>query len=309
MRRALFTAIVLVAVLAVAIPGLGQRRINPVNTPATRTQSHNDAEGDSLRALERKRARSIHYHDENGRTVMIDTVTGIEWVDSTMLPKPPKMKYQLLHSINVGVNIWDPVMRLFGQHYGGADASVSVSLHNRYLPVFEFGLGAAKNTPDNNNFTYRTPLSPYFKLGCDYNFLYNSNPDYQFYAGVRYGFSTFKFSIEDATLDDGYWGETVPVNIPTSSVTAGWFEVGIGLRVKLAGHISAGWGIKYHGILHRSHPATGDAWYIPGYGTATSSLQGQFNIVYTIPFKERRKAKTEAADIDGGPDAPTPETP
>lgn len=284
MRRSLLLAILAMLVIGAVVPVLGQRRITPVNNAATRTQSQNDAAGDSARALERRRARSTHYHDDNGNIVFIDTVTGVEWRDSTLLPKAPPMKYPLLSAINIGVNVWDPAMRAFGQKYGGADAFVNVSLHNRYMPTFEFGMGTANDTPDEQNYTYKSPLAPYFKLGCDYNFLYNSNPDYQFYAGVRYGFSAFKFSVEDITQAPDYWGSQPPFSIPSASVTAGWFEIGLGLRVKIAGNISAGWGVKYHSILHRSHPATGDAWYIPGYGTEGSSLSCSFNIVYTLPF-------------------------
>lgn len=300
MKRNSLITIVIFAILWAVAPSLAQRRITPVNTPATRTQPKNDTEADSARALERRRARSIHYHDENGNTIMVDTITGTEWVDSTLLPKAPPMKYPLLYTMSAGINLWDPVMRLFGQHYGGADAFVNVNLHNRYIPTFEFGMGAAKNSPADNNYTYRSPLAPYFKIGADYNFLYNSNPAYQFFAGLRYGFSPFRFSVEDVTLSGDYWGEDTRFNIPSVSVTAGWFEVVVGLRVQLWGPISAGWSFKYHQLLHQSHPATGDAWYIPGYGTSGSAISGAFNIVYTIPFKERPKPEAAPLPDDNG---------
>lgn len=297
-----------IAALIIVPDMAAQRRVTPVNNAATRTQHKNDEQGDSARALERRRARSIQYEDESGKIVMVDTLTGVEWVDSTMLPKTPPMKYPLLHSVSVGVNLWDPVMRAFGQKYGGADAWVALNLHNRFIPTFEFGMGAAKKTPDNNNYTYRGNLSPYFRLGIDYNFLYNSNPDYLLFGGVRYGFSTFKFGAEDITIDDSYWGETSTMTIPSTSATAGWLEFGIGLRVRLAGPISAGWMIKYHSILHQSHPATGDPWYIPGYGTATSSLSGSFSIIYTLPLGGKKKvvADSTLTDPNPAPSAPPP---
>lgn len=293
-------AIILMLVFAVTAisPVLAQRRATPVNNAATRTQSKNDARGDSLRALERRRARSTQYTDDKGKIVMVDTVTGVEWVDSTLLPKAPPMKYQLLHAINVGVNIFDPVMRLCGQKYGGADAYVNVSLHNRYLPTFEFGMGKADVSPADNNFTYNTPLSPYFKIGMDYNFMYNSNPNYQFFAGVRYGFSPFKYTISDVSLTNGgYWGEET-MNFGQVSATAGWAEILIGLRVKLFKQVSAGWAFKYHQITNQSHPALGDPWYIPGYGSSTSSLAVSFSISYTLPFKTKVVPETPAEKSD-----------
>lgn len=279
------------------------RRINPVNNAATRTQYVNDAAGDSARALERRRNRSVHFHDENGRTIMVDTVTGQEWVDSTLLPPPPKMKQPLLFAAEIGANIWDPVMRIFGQKYGGMDFSAALNLHNRYLPTFEAGFGMASSTPSGMNFTYKTPLAPYFKLGADYNFIYNSDPDYRFTAGLRYGFSAFSYRLDNVLFDDSYWGDDIPVSFPSQNVKAGWFELVLGLRVRIAGPISAGWSLRYHNILHQSHPATGNAWYIPGFGTSSSTITGTFTISYTLPLKSR-KAQTDATDGITTPAAP-----
>lgn len=285
-RLSAFTIIAILTAMSF-IDVVAQRRATPVNNAATRTQSSNDPTSDSIRAIERRRAVSIQATDENGNIVMVDTVTGTEWVDSTLLPKPPKMLYPKLYNLEIGVNIWDPIMRAFKQHYGGIDFSAALNLYNRYLPTIEAGMSAAKNTPADNNYTYHSPLSPYFKIGADYNFIYNSDSDYRFTVGLRYGFSTFKYSADNSTLDSGYWGENAVMNIPSTSATAGWFEIVLGLRVHIYGPISAGWAFRYHGILHQSHPAIGDPWEIPGYGTASSSLSGSFTISYTIPFADK----------------------
>jgi hypothetical protein len=78
------------------------------------------------------------------------------------------------------------------------------------------------------------------------------------------------------------------------SATAGWYEFVLGLRVKLFKQISAGWSLKYHSILHQSHPGVGDAWYIPGYGSSTSSLAFTFAITYTLPFKVKKVVTDES---------------
>lgn len=285
----LITTFMVLCTLLSAPNAMAQRRATPVNTPATRTQPIIDERGDSLRALERRRAHSTHYHDENGNIIMVDTLTGVEWTDSTLLPKAPPMKYPLLQDITVGVDIWDPVMRAFGQKYGIGGVWAQVSLHNRYFPIVEVGLGSAKNKSDHANFTYHSPMAPYFRLGMDYNFLYNSNPDYRFFAGLRYGFSSFKFSLTDITMDDPYWNEDVNFNIPSVTTSAGWVEFGLGLRVRLFANISAGWYIKFHKIVHQTHPISGDAWYIPGFGTKGSALAGSFSITYTIPINKSLK--------------------
>lgn len=285
---AIVAAIICISALAAA--GQSKRRINPVETPATVTQSINEARNDSARALAARIARSTHYHDDQGRLVYVDTVTNETWIDSTAMLKVVKMEYPLWHQASVSLDIWDPLMRAFGQKYGLFGAALEVSLHNRYKPVIEIGLGQASSTPSGNNFTYRSAVSPYFRIGANYNFLYNSSPDYQFYGGLRYGFSSFGYSVDNVTVDGSYWGEDARFNIPRQHSTTGWFEIVFGLRVKLWGPLSAGWAFKYHNILHESKSAYGQPWYIPGFGARNAAISGAFNITYTFSIDHLNKA-------------------
>ena len=143
------------------------------------------------------------------------------------------------------------------------------------------------------NYTYSSPLAPYFKIGADYNFVYNSDPDYRFVAGIRYGFSAFSYKIEDVSFNDSYWGQTGSISFPSQNVTAGWGELILGLRVKIAGPISAGWMFRFHSILHQTNPASGKAWYIPGFGTANSTFTGSFSIVWNLGLKPRANINPE----------------
>lgn len=295
MKRSLHIRLLIIVMAAISISaisavGQSKRRINPVETPATVTQSVNEARNDSARILQARIARSTHYHDEQGRTVYVDTVSGETWIDSTALIPVVKMKYPLFHDASVSLDIWDPVMRAIGQKYGLFSAAVEISLHNRYKPVFEVGLGQAKSTPSGNNFTYSSPVSPFFRIGMNYNFLYNSSPDYQFFGGLRYGFSSFNYTVENVTVDGSYWGEDAHFNLPTQRSTAGWFEILFGLRIKLWGPISAGWSFKYHTILHESKVRYGQPWYIPGFGSRTAAVTGAFAVTYTFSIDKLNKA-------------------
>lgn len=306
----LLTGILLAIVIAASFDASAQtqrkRRMTPVENPSTVTQSINEARNDSARILEARKARSTHFHDEQGRTVYVDTITGEQWIDSTALIPVVKMKYPLWENFSVGVDIWDPIMRAFGQNYGLAGAWIELSLHNRYKPVFEAGLGMAKHKPSDNNYTYRSPVSPFFKIGLNYNFMYNSSPDYQLYAGMRYGFSSFNYSIDDVTVDGSYWGETSTFNIPRQTSTVGWFELVFGLRVKLWGPISAGWAFKYHKILHESVAKYGKPYYIPGYGSRAGAVTGSFSVSYTFSLGKLNKAgSAEVIDSEETSAAPS----
>lgn len=283
-----------------------RRRINPINTNATATQSINETRNDTSRINAAIRARSTSFVREDGAIVYVDTVSGSEWIDSATIRSGTRMTYPRWTALSVGIDLWDPVMRLFGQKYGVVGFWANVSVYNRFFPTFEMGLGMAKDTPADMNYTYRTPMSPYFKIGCDYNFLFNSNSDYKFFAGLRYGFAPFKWEVSDITLNSGYWGESTALVIPSQNGTAGWLEFCLGLQVRLWSNISAGWTLRYHSILHESKNVHGEPWYIPGYGARGNSLTGSFSVSYTLPV-QRKAAPTDAEILPDDEPAPTPQ--
>lgn len=278
-------AALLIAASAI-LTGEAQRRVTPVKpAPGTMpTRADKPKETDpKLNVAERR--------DAEGRIVLVDTVTGLEWVDSTAMTKVKKMEYPLLHAVSVGVDVWDPVMRILGQHYGLIGFWAELNLHNRYKPIIEAGLGTANDTPDGLNYTYKSKLAPYFKIGASYNIFYNSNPDYQFNVGVRYGFTPFTYEVTDVTVDEGYWGDPSHFSIPQQSTTAGYFEITAGVMVKIAGPISMGWTLRYHSILHEGKAPMGKPMYIPGYGKRGNALTGSFSIIYTLPLNKKSAAK------------------
>lgn len=281
-------ALVVAAVMSAAWSVEAQRKITPVK-PTTTTSASADQE--RKREVDPK-ANLAEMKDAEGNIVFIDTITGKEWIDSTARKPSGKMIYPLMESVTVGLNLWDPAMRLFGQKYGGADIWAELSLHNRYKPVIEFGMSTCNDTPDGQNYTFKSPLAPYFKIGVNYNIFYNNNPQYQFLVGVRYGFTPFKYEISNFTLDDSYWGEQQQLSIPMQSATAGYFEFLAGVRVMIGRQISLGWNVKYHTLLHESSAAYGKSMYIPGYGKRGGAFSGSFSISYTLPFPVKEKAET-----------------
>jgi len=276
--------VVVLLVLACVVPAVSQRKVTPVKAPGT-VPARNERR-DSIDSK-----RLVHYHDESGNVVVVDTVTGKEIVDT--VPQPgengvPKMIYPLLHSVSVGLDMWDPIMRVMGNHYGMIGFSASVNLHNRYIPIFEFGFGNADYTPDDGNFTYKSSIAPYFKIGCDYNIFYNSNPDYYIYAGVRYGMSFFSYQLRNVALENDYWGISEVVNMPERDFNAQWLEICIGLKVNIYGPVSMGWSVRYHSIVSETSVRYGAPYYVPGFGTHSSSIGGSFSIYYTLNLSKNK---------------------
>ena len=107
--------LVTIAILLLCCAGAwGQRRISPVETPATATQAINETATDTARINARRRAASISYVDDRGLTIYVDTITNTEWTDSAALrqSRVPRMQVPLWHTVSIGIDIWDPVMRI-----------------------------------------------------------------------------------------------------------------------------------------------------------------------------------------------------
>lgn len=277
--RSVFAILITLMALCVAQPAEAQRRITPVEIPATPIKKKE-------KKKEFDRSRLAERRDANGNIVLVDTVTGSEFIDSTAIAPAVGNIYPLLHAVTVGVDFIDPILRAFGQQYGGIGVWGEVSLHNRFKPIFETGLSSASISPDGLNYTFKSPLAPYFKIGMNYNVFYNSNPDYQLCVGLRYGFSPFKFTITDVTTSDGdYWGETTPVEFPSQSTTAGYFEFVMSIKVKIISNISLGWALRYHSA-HGGKTDIGEAMYIPGFGKRANKLAAGFSIMYTLPLNK-----------------------
>ena len=306
--KSVFKILFLLPALACMLSTMAQRRVTPIDTPATATQhiNENKANGDSI-----DRSRLAQMTDSHGNIILVDTITGKEFIDTTAVErKVPKMIYPLFHSATLSVDLFTPAMRAFGTKYGLGEIAAELNLHNRYIPVIEIGLGEARNTPDDNNYTYRSPVAPFFRIGMNYNFLYQSNPDYLIMAGVRYGFSPFSFEVTDITQQPGYWDEPLTYSIPAQNVTAGYFQILLALRVRIIDNFSLGWSVRYQSLLHDSDTPYGNAWYIPGYGARNRTINATFSLSYTVGLSKLNGPSDSTLEtIDSLGDIPATEQP
>jgi len=197
--------------------------------------------------------------------------------------------YPLLTEASIGLNFGDALLMAFGQKYSSFDISATLNMWNRLQPVLVLGLGRAKDTPEDMNFTYTGKLSPYFKIGANYNFLFKNEPRYNLYAGVRLGFSTFKYDITNVSVNNFYWGESgQSFNLTGVKSHALWGEFLAGIKVGIASNWSLGWEAKFHGIFNYKKNQNGKPWYIPGYGVRTGKWAFGISVYYTIPLNRDR---------------------
>lgn len=228
---------------------------------------------------EKPESPRLHYYDKHGERLPEPVLFVVD--ADTVSRRPIASPWPLFGGIDVGVNFFDAILLAAGQSYAGFDVSARVSLHNWFFPAFEIGLGYADTHPENSNFHYKASLSPYFKIGLDYNFLYKSNPDYQVYLGLRLGVAHVDYRVADVSQTSGYWGETAHYSLSDQRSTPIYGDVLAGIKVKLWRGLSMGWSIRYHYKIHTPAASESSPWYIPGYG-GSSPVGATFSLIYTF---------------------------
>lgn len=208
----------------------------------------------------------LHFYDKHGDP-LDEPVMFLATLDTVQKAKS-KPVYPLYNGVNVGLNFGDLIFMAFGNRHASFDLWANVSLHNWIFPTLELGLGYADETPDKQNFTYRTKPSFYAKLGVDYNFLYKSNPDYKVFLGLRAGFSSFKYDVTDVTINSDYWDESQNLSINGLKASCFYGEALAGVQVKIVKAFSLGWTARWHFKFNKGDYRGSRPWFIPGYGGA-----------------------------------------
>lgn len=222
----------------------------------------------------------LHYYDQHGKPLKEPVAVWVE-EDTVKVDRAPKAP--LFNGVTVGVNFFDAILRIAGQSYANYNVSGTVDLHNWFFPTLELGLGFADATPKDKNYHYKNNASLFTRIGIDYNFLYNSNPDYKALFGLRCGFSSFSYDITDVTIPNDYWNkEPDRPALPKQKANAFWGEVSAGLQVKIWRNISMGWAFRYKFRFHTSDSANSSPWFIPGFGARNAPLSATFSISYTF---------------------------
>ena len=204
-----------------------------------------------------------------------------------------------------GVNFIEPALMALGRDYASADIHATLNMWNRLQPTVAIGLGWAKSTPDDLNYTYRGKLSPYVKIGANYNFLFKSDPKYQLLFGFRLGWSQFKYDITDISHSNSYWQETDAFDIRDQKTNAFWGELLAAIKVHIAKRFSLGWSVRWHSMFSCKKPDNSRPWFVPGYGTRNGNFGFSFSMFYTLPGKNKTITINNSITNENSTDFPT----
>lgn len=202
---------------------------------------------------------------------------------SEELPEGVKYRYPLLNGMSVSVNLFPPLMNLFGKEYGNYEGMVTFDLHHRFFPQAGAGIGFCDVMNDDSVRYHCTKHFPFFKAGMLYNFNYNDLKPNDFYgAFVRFGYAYSEAKIKGLRYTDAFWGKTDPMTIDGLAYHSVWMELGGFIKVQVAKHISLGWDVSFKPFLHKGKEKQGEPYFVPGYGVTSNKLGFGFHLYYDI---------------------------
>ena len=138
-----------------------------------------------------------------------------------------------------------------------SEVSVAVNLKNKFIPTIEFGMGGT-DTWSETGIHYKSKMAPFFRIGVDYNTMAKKKEKNSYlYAGLRYAFSSFKYDVStmpaddpiwgdvigNPSLEDGYWGGSVPFSHLGMKGSVQWLEIVLGVKVRIYKNFNMGWSV------------------------------------------------------------------
>ncbi|MGL5958499.1 MAG: DUF6048 family protein, partial [Phocaeicola sp.] len=194
-------------------------------------------------------------------------------------------KVPFYQGLNIGIDLLGIGSKLFGGNILSSEVSLEANLKNRYIPVIELGYAKAEATHEETQIYYKT-TAPYFRVGANYNILYNKPylPGYLF-VGARVGYTSFSYDVITPGAKDPIWGEIIPVAYENVKSQSTWGEVVIGIKTELFKGVCMGLSARWKIRFNSGKALNSEPWYTPGFGSNNSSTFGfTYNLSYNLPF-------------------------
>lgn len=202
-----------------------------------------------------------------------------------------KMEIQepVLSSITLNADLFGFAYSIFSQGITTAEIGMEIGFRNHFFPTVELGYGWADSDTKSSNINYQTK-APYFRIGMDYNMMYKKHQDCFITLGLRYGHSSFDYSVTGMRFDSPYHGTTLNFDIDNAHSKADWFELVFGLRAMFWKNFGMSWSLRFKMPFKITDNTNSKPWYVPGYGkNRETSISGSYRLLFSIPFKMKAK--------------------
>ncbi|KAF2331714.1 DUF6048 family protein [Flavobacterium ginsenosidimutans] len=204
------------------------------------------------------------------------------------------------YGLRVGVDLYKLTRGLYDKDYKGVEFVGDWRLTKTYYLAAE--LGYEDKTTEDDRLTSSASGS-YVKAGFDYNFYQNwLDMENLITIGMRGGFSTFNQELHSYKIynPNPYWGElpAITTNQKYSGLTAGWLEVGLGLKAQVVKNVFVGFGVQLKLLVMNNEPNNFENLYIPGFNRTYDGSFGvgfNYTVSYFIPIYKKKTMASETA--------------
>lgn len=186
--------------------------------------------------------------------------------------------------VRLGTDAISLARNFYDDSFNGWEVNADVDL-NRYFFTVDYGKWGRDYAGNSDSVVYSNE-GRYWRIGADVNFLLKDPERNMFFVGLRYGRGVFN---EEFTIVDVHdrWGFKDQVYF-NNDVTARWFELTTGLKVRMFSGFWMGYTARFKFGLKTSDTPEMLPHDVPGYGRTDKESYWGFNyqLMFRIPFRD-----------------------
>lgn len=202
-------------------------------------------------------------------------------------------------AFRVGTDLISIIKSSTDPSFNGWEVNADVDCGKYYVALDYGSWGRTFNIEPQGVYTNQ---GTYWRVGIDANLLLKDPEKNMFFFGLRYAHSNFNEHATVVTTGNGPYG-TFENQLDNNGVTASWFELTSGLKVKMWKEVWMGYTARMKVPPSVKGDGTLKSYDVPGYGRNGDGFYWgfEYQIFYRIPFgKDRKKAAPAPAGTTGG---------
>jgi hypothetical protein len=183
--------------------------------------------------------------------------------------------------LRIGLDISRFIIKFFQPYRTDITVQADARINPKLYGVVE--LGYNRTSHSDTNYTYKGN-GEYATIGVDYDFLKKKETTEKnmVYGGIRYGFAHNSYEVPTYNIHSAYWGTNIQGSYPSTSITAHWIELVLGMKIEVLNNFFLGWGIREKIMIHNSSSDAFPPLVIPGWGSGTK--KSQFDVNYSVSY-------------------------
>ncbi|WP_126244843.1 DUF6048 family protein [Chitinophaga rhizosphaerae] len=195
----------------------------------------------------------------------------------------------LVVEVPAGLRIGTDLSRIAMHFFQPYRTDATITLDARYRDRIFFASDISWNRTSHSDTLYNYKGNGMaISLGVNYNLLKKQVPkeNFMLFAGMKYGFALFNYELPNYEVPGSYWGD-FRGSLASSTKTAHWIEVSVGMKVEVLKNFYLGWSIQDRLLLTKKI-SKGDypPMVIPGFGKGNKGnvFDMQYTVSYLLPM-------------------------